>query len=364
MARVARKILHLDMDAFYASVEQRDKPELRGRPVIVGGSPQSRGVVCTASYEARTFGVRSAMSCAEAYRRCPQGVFVRPDMERYAAVSRQIQGIFGEYADAVEPLSYDEAYLDVTSDLRGLGSATATAEAIRREVKEATGLTVSAGVAPNKFLAKVASDLDKPDGLVVVPPARVPELLATLPVRAIPGIGKVTAERCKRLGIVSAVDFLRHDEGQLSEWFGVYGLTLREFARGEDHRPVRVSRGRKQVSVEDTFAEDLIGLGPGRRELERLTAVLAGRLEKKGLRGSTVTVKVTYSDFTRASRRRTLGLPVSSAAELYEIAADLLRETEIKERPVRLLGVGLGKLEGAKRQLLFPFLDEPATPSP
>ena len=357
---VTRKILHLDMDAFYASVEQRDRPELAGRPLVIGGSPQSRAVVCTASYEARVFGVRSAMSAAEAYRRCPHAVFLPPDIERYQVVSRQIQAIFARYTDLVEPLSLDEAYLDVSADARGIGSATLTAAAIRREVLAETRLTVSAGVAPNKFLAKVASDLEKPDGLTVIPPERVSEILATLPVRRVPGIGKVTAEVCKRHGIEFACDFLRHSEEDLIDWFGSYGVQLRALAAGLDDRPVRTARERLQVSVEDTFPVDLLGREQARGQLERLAQTLAGRLATKGLRGHTLTLKLTFADFQKISRRRTLGLPISEASELLALGEELLWETEeVAERPIRLLGLGLSKLEGAQqRQLLLPFVSD------
>lgn len=356
---MTRKILHLDMDAFYASVEQRDRPELRGRPVVVGGPPQSRGVVCTASYEARVFGVRSAMPSAEAFRRCPQAVFLPPDMERYQAVSRQIQAVFASYTDKLEPLSLDEAYLDVSEDARGIGSATLTAAAIRREVLEATRLTVSAGVAPNKFLAKVASDLEKPDGLTVIPPERIEAVLATLPVRRVPGVGKVTAEVCKRHGIEFACDFLRFPEEELVTWFGSQGVQLRALAAGIDVRPVRGGRERLQVSVEDTFPVDLVGREQARGQLERLAQTLAGRLARKGLRGHTLTLKLTFADFQKISRRRTLGLPLSEASELLALGEELLWETDVAERPIRLLGLGLSKLEGAEqRQLLLPFVGE------
>lgn len=355
-----RKILHVDMDAFYASIEQRDRPELRGRPVVVGGAPRSRGVVCTASYEARVFGVRSAMPAAEAYRRCPDAVFLKPDMARYRAVGEQVREVFRRYTDLVEPLSIDEAFLDVTADRFDLGSATAIAEAIRREIRAETQLTASAGVAPNKFLAKVASDMQKPDGLVVIPPARVAEVLADLPVRRIPGVGPKTAEVCKRFGIEVAGDFLRYSEDRLRAWFGDSATRYQALAQGIDDRPVNPDRIRKSASVEDTFARDLVGTEACAAELRRLAEALAKRLASNDVSGSTVVLKVKYADSQQVTRSRTLPWPVHRADDLFATARTLLDETEAARRSVRLLGIGVSKLSGEDRQLLLRFLERPS----
>ena len=361
--RGARKIIHVDMDAFYASVEQRDRPELRGRPVIVGGAPGSRGVVCAASYEARPFGVHSALAAAIAYRRCPQAVFLPPDLRKYREVSRQVHEIFARHTDLIEPLSLDEAYLDVTDDKLGIGSATRVAEVILEAIRRETRLSASAGVAPNKFLAKVASDLEKPGGLVVVPPARVAEFVAELPIHKIPGVGRVTAERLAALGLHTCADVRRTDEAQLSAWFGRWGPRLAQLARGEDARPVSSARVRRSCSVEETFARDLRGRAAARASLERLAQRLAARLERAEARGRTVTLKVKYADFQQVTRSRTLASPVADAASLEVEAARLLAQTEVDRRPVRLLGIGVSHLDdgAAPRQLLLPF---PGAPPP
>ncbi len=351
-----RKVIHVDMDAFYASVEQRDRPELRGRPVIVGGAPNSRGVVATASYEARAFGVRSAMPAAQAARLCPQGVFLRPDFARYQRASRAVFEVLERYADAVEPLGLDEGYLDVTSDRRGLGSATATAAAILREIRAATGLSASAGVAPNKFLAKVASDLRKPGGLVVIAPSDVADVVRELPIGKVPGVGRVTEARLAALGIRTCGDVARHGEERMEEWLGSAGARLARLCRGEDPRPVKAERRRRSCSVEDTFAADLVGVAAARRELERLAPLLERRLAREGVAGRTVTLKVKYADFQLVSRSKTLEEPIREAEALLAAATPLLALTEVARRPVRLLGLGVSHLdEAAPRQLLFPF---------
>ena len=355
---MSRKILHVDMDAFYASVEQRDRPELRGRPVVVGGSPASRGVVAAASYEARAFGVRSAMPCAQAYRRCPAAVFVRPDFAKYRAVSDQIHAVFHQVTDLVEPLSLDEAYLDVTTNHWGEPSATRVAQRIRAEIRAATGLTASAGVAPTKFLAKVASDLDKPDGLVVIPPERVAAVLRDLPVRRIPGVGGKTEARLLNHGIRTCGDVLAADPDELASWLGSYGDHLRRLAEGVDPRPVVASRERKSVSVEDTFAQDLTTRAEALAQLDDLAQRLAERLASAQARGRTVVLKVKYADFQQITRSRTLAQPVADADALLAAADRLLDQTEVGERPVRLLGIGVGQLAKADPQRLLPFLAE------
>ncbi len=352
-----RKIIHLDMDAFYASVEQRDRPELRGRPVIVGGPPDSRGVVCAASYEAREYGVRSAMPSSQAARKCPDGVFLKPDLPRYTAVSQQIREIFRAVSDIVEPLSLDEAYLDVTVNKLDQPSATRVAEQLRRRIREHTGLTASAGVAPNKFLAKIASDERKPDGLFVIRPDDVAGFVRELPVRKVPGIGRVTEQSCHRLGIRTCGDFLRYTEAELLENFGKSGAWFYGVARGVDPRPVRVGSERKSQSVEDTFPQDIVGPRATTRELQRLAETLEKRLQRSGACGLTVTVKVKYGDFSIETRSRTLGEPVYEWTRLMAEARTLLAMTQAFTRPIRLLGIGVSNLvgPGSERQLYLPF---------
>lgn len=344
------------MDAFFASVEQRDRPELRGKPVIVGGAPDSRGVVCAASYEARAFGVRSAMPCSQAYRLCRHAAFVRPEMAKYKAASNKIHEVFARTTDLIEPLSLDEAYLDVTENHLGNPSATLVAEAIRREIFTLTGLTASAGVAPNKFLAKVASDLEKPNGLVVIPPERVAEILDDLPVRRIPGVGKVTEESFARFGIKTCADLREHSREQLCRWFGRAGAAYFQLARGIDPRPVRASRERKSVSVEQTFAADRNDLAEARDALGVLAGLLSERLVKAETRGRTVILKVKYADFQQVTRSRTLSWPVREQAALEHAALELLGDTEVGRRPFRLLGLGVSQL-GEERQLVFEFVN-------
>jgi DNA polymerase-4 len=353
--RSPRKIIHVDMDAFYASVEQRDRPALRGRPVVVGGSPDSRGVVAAASYEAREFGVHSALPCAQAYRRCPQAVFVRPDFAKYKAVSRHIHDVFQRAISLVEPLSLDEAYLDVTDNAWGERSATRVAARLRAEIKAETGLTASAGVAPNKFLAKVASDLDKPDGLVVIAPEDVSGVLEDLPLRRIPGVGRVTESRLKSLDLHTCGDVRRCDPARLAEHLGSYGTALQRLAAGVDPRPVVPSRGRKSCSIEDTFAQDLLTRAEALMKLEDLAQRLAQRLETSGTRGRTVVLKVKYHDFQQVTRTRTLSRNVCSGADLLREASALLSQTDAGRRPVRLLGIGVTQLAATSPQRLLPF---------
>jgi DNA polymerase-4 len=349
---IVRKILHIDMDAFYASVEQRDDPSLRGRPVIVGW-PGERSVVCAASYEARKFGVHSAMPASRAKRLCPEGVFVPPDFERYRIVSRQIRVIFERHTPLVEPLSLDEAYLDVTQELTGIPTATETAEAIRREIKEETHLTASAGVAPNKFLAKIASDWRKPDGCFVIRPHQVERFLVGLPVRKIPGVGKATEGVLHELGIQTVGDLHTWSQPDLIARFGRWGTRLWELARGIDESPVVPSRPRKSWSSENTFAKDIT-----RQEVEdylrRASADLWEDMAKKAMRGRTVTVKLRTPDFRTATRRLTPPELPNSAEELAKIAISLLDRFEFPpDSRFRLAGVGLSNFIGGEE-------DEPA----
>ncbi|HUP63481.1 MAG TPA: DNA polymerase IV [Thermoanaerobaculia bacterium] len=335
-----RKIIHVDMDAFYASVEQRDRPELRGKPVIVGW-PGLRSVVCAASYEARRFGVHSAMPASRAKRLCPEGIFVHPDFERYRAVSTQIREIFERHTPLVEPLSLDEAYLDVTVELTGIPTATETAETIRREIREETQLTASAGVAPNKFLAKIASDWRKPDGLFVIRPHQIADFLPPLPVRKIPGVGKATEGVMTEMGVATVGDLQRFSEEQLVARFGKWGTRLYELARGIDESPVEPSRKRKSWSSENTFETDLTReevAGWLRDQAQKLWAALEGQ----ALRGRTVTVKLRTPDFRTATRRLTPPDPPGSADELTAIALSLLERFDFGSGTrFRLAGIGV-----------------------
>ncbi len=345
VAERQRKIIHIDMDAFYASVEQRDNPELRGKPVAVGGAA-ARGVVAAASYEARKFGVHSAMPSVTAKRKCPDLIFVKPRFDVYRGVSQQIREIFAEYTPVIEPLSLDEAYLDVTDNLKGMEIATEIAEEIRAKIKATTKLTASAGVSYNKFLAKMASDQRKPDGQFVITPKNGPAFVEALPVKKFHGVGPATAERMKRLGIETGLDLRQQSLAFLQEHFGKSGPYFYGIARGIDERRVQPDRVRKSVGAEDTFIEDIFELEPACAELLPLTDKVWRYCEAHGMSGKTVTVKVKYSDFTQATRSRTLGGPVAGAPEMLEVAVSLLTSVHPFKRGVRLLGVTLSSLNG------------------
>ena len=310
------------MDAFYASVEQRDNPELRGKPVVVGGG--NRGVVAAASYEVREFGVRSAMPMADALRRCPELIRISPRMARYKAVSKQIFEIFREFTPLVEGLSLDEAYLDVTASLTLLGPAATIAERIKLLILKRTGLTASVGVAENKLVAKIASDLDKPDGLVIVTAQNCRETLDPLPVSVIPGIGKQTLARLHAIGIRSVEDLRIAHNRDLEPIFGRYSGRTRERATGIDNRPVASSREEKSISAEETYDVDLSDRGDMERELLRLSETTAGRLRKSGLQAGTVQVKIRQSDFQTFTRQRSMQPPVNNTHQIYEVAQRLL----------------------------------------
>ncbi len=356
-----RKILHIDMDAFFASVEQRDVPALRGRPVIVGGDPAGRGVVAACSYEARAFGIHSAMSCAKAYRLCPRAEFVRPRKERYSEVSQQIMAIFRQYAELIEPLSLDEAFLDVTDNIRGIPSATWTAHAIRQDIYTQTGLTASAGVSCNKFLAKVASDLDKPNGLTIITPEQAIPFIRRLPVRKFFGVGRVTEQRMLAKGIRRGEDLVRYSRPELIELFGKSGNFFYEIVRGIDSRPVQPRRGRKSVGSEVTFKEDLQSRQQMLQVLEQQARRVEAALEKKKLRGRTLTLKVRYHDFVTVTRSRTSDCLFCTTSDIMAHIPRLLAMTEAGRKKVRLLGVTVTNFQPERgnqkkfRQLPLPF---------
>src|SRR5918993_2572338 len=335
------------MDAFYASVEQRDDPSLRGLPVAVGGSSR-RGVVAAASYEARKFGVRSAMPSVTAKRRCPELVFVKPRFDVYKAVSNQIRAIFADYTDLIEPLSLDVAYLDVTEDRRGLGSARAIAEEIRARIREETGLTASAGVSYCKFIAKLASDQRKPDGLFVITPEMGAAFVEALPVGKFHGIGPATAAKMNRLGIHTGADLKAQPLPLLQERFGKAGGYYYAISRGVDDRPVRPDRVRKSLGAENTFARDLSLLDELAAELQPILDKVWGYCEQTGIQGRTVTLKVKFHDFQQITRSRSLAEAVESRAGLEKPALDLLSELFPLGKPVRLIGVTLSSLASGK----------------
>ena len=339
-----RKIIHVDMDAFFASVEQRDNPILRGRPVAVGGS-SDRGVVAAASYEARIFGVRSAMASLKALRLCPQLVFCKPRFAVYNEVSRQIRAIFLDYTPHVEPLSLDEAYLDVSEDLKGIGSATRIAELIRQRIKQDTGLTASAGVSYNKFLAKLASDQNKPDGLCVIRPGEGAGFVAALPVRRFHGIGPRGAEKMAGLGIETGADLVIKDLAFLRQHFGSQADYLFRAARGIDLRRVKANRPRKSVGGERTFDRDISSGTALRDALERIIAIVWERVVKSEAKGRTITLKLKHVDFTQLTRARSLPRAVADLAEFSRLSHALLDEVLPLPQPVRLMGLTLSALE-------------------
>ena len=339
-----RKIIHVDMDAFYASVEQRDAPELRGRPVAVG-SAQARGVVAAASYEARVFGVRSAMASVTALRRCPELVFVPPRFDVYRAVSNQIRAIFADYTDLIEPLSLDEAYLDVTEDARGIGSATAIAAEIRARIRESTGLTASAGVSYNKFIAKLASDQNKPDGICVIRPAQGPAFVATLQVKRFHGVGPVTAARLAALGIVTGADLRDFGLDTLSREFGSSAAYFHRAAHGVDDRPVRSDSPLKSVGAERTFDRDLIAQAELVEALDPVIDAAWRRIERAGAVGRTLTLKVKFADFNMITRAQSLAVPIASRAMVAEVGRAILLRALPVPIGVRLLGLTLSGLD-------------------
>lgn len=356
-----RKIIHIDMDAFYASVEQRDDPSLKGKPVIVGGLPGTRGVVCTCSYEARKFGVHSAMSSSRAFKLCPHGIFLKPRFGAYEEASKRIRRIFSDYSDAVEPLSLDEAFLDVTSNKRGLPYATRMAREIKARIREETGgLTASAGVSFNKFLAKVASDLRKPDGLSVIKPEDADAFLAALPIGKFYGIGKVTERLLIKEGIRTGGDLRRLSKLQLASLFGSSGEFYYDIARGVDERPVRSEWIRKSLGTERTFESDLDDVPEMVSIVRELASSVAEDLRRQRLKGRTVTLKVKFFDFRNITRSLSLPEETDDAGRIGDTAAKLLTATEAGPVKVRLLGVTVsgfpeGRIGSGPVQMEFEF---------
>jgi DNA polymerase-4 len=342
-----RKIIHVDMDAFYASVEQRDNPELRGRPLAVGGS-RERGVVAAASYEARKYGVRSAMSSALAYRKCPDIIFVKPNFEKYSAVSKEIREVFYEYTDLVEPLSLDEAYLDVTENKKGIETATKIAKQIRAEIFERTQLRASAGISINKFLAKVASDINKPNGQKTIMPDQALSFLEELPIQKFFGVGAKTAEKMKRFGIFQGRDLKKWDLALLTREFGKSGSHYYNIVRGIQKSQVKPNRVRKSLGAERTFSTDLKNVEEMEDALKHIMVKLQERIEHSKTKGKTITLKFKYHDFEQHTRSITLDHHTNLEEEIFSNTLQLLKNP-IPEKPVRLLGISLSNFEQEKK---------------
>ncbi|WKN40543.1 DNA polymerase IV [Tunicatimonas pelagia] len=350
-----RKIIHIDMDAFFASVEQRDNPAYRGKPIAVGGSSY-RGVVAAASYEARVFGVRSAMSSVQAARRCPELIFVKSRFDEYRKVSQQIREIFFQYTDLVEPLSLDEAYLDVTENKKDLKSAIRVAQLIKAQILTETQLTASAGVSYNKFLAKIASDYDKPNGLKVILPQEALAFLETLPIEKFHGIGRVTAQKMHALQITTGKDLKKRSLSELVRYFGKAGRHYYQIVRGEDHREVKPHRIRKSVGIETTFSRDISDQATLLQELAVLSTSLEERVRRNQARGRTITLKVKFTDFQVITRSYTASQLLATSADWYPLATRLLDDSEVNQRAVQLLGLSLSNLIAhSSNQLHFDF---------
>lgn len=336
---VTRKIIHVDMDAFYASVEQRDNPELRGKPVIVGGAPDKRGVVAACSYEARRFGIHSAMPSSRAFRLCPSAIFLKPRFEAYRQVSSEVHEVYRQFTDLIEPLSLDEAYLDVSESALHQGSATRIAASIKKAIKEKTHLNASAGVSYNKFLAKMASDMDKPDGLYVITPEEGAAFIEKLPIGKFHGIGKATEARMQALDVFTGADLKKWKREKLVEKFGKSGNYYYDIAQGIDKRKVENSRIRKSLGSETTFEQDLQDKNEMLAVLRRLAEQVTASMRKRELKAQTVTIKVKYADFTQVSRSHTLETSFDSIGQIETIISGLLDKTDAGEKKVRLLGV-------------------------
>jgi DNA polymerase-4 len=344
-----RKIIHIDMDAFYASVEQRDNPEYRGKALVVGGLPEGRGgVVATASYEARKFGVRSAMPSKQAKQLCPHAIFIRPRFVAYREASQKIREIFSRYTDLIEPLSLDEAYLDVTDDKLGIGSAIEIARQIKQAIKDELQLTASAGISINKFVAKIASDINKPDGLKFIGPSSIESFMEKLAIEKFHGVGKVTADKMRKMGLFTGLDLKQLSEDELMRHFGKVGRFYYRIVRGIDEREVQPDRETKSVSAEDTFPYDLVNLEDMEAELDKIALSVHNRLEKYSLKGRTVTLKIKYYDFRQITRNKSLSAPVSDLETIRAIAKQLLASTYTESSRIRLLGIGLSNFREAE----------------
>ncbi|WP_246496128.1 DNA polymerase IV [Chitinophaga varians] len=354
---IQRKIIHIDMDAFYASVEQRDNPQYRGKAIAVGGSPEGRGVVATASYEARKYGIRSAMSSRRALQLYPQLIFVRPRFDAYKEVSRRIREIFARYTDLIEPLSLDEAYLDVTEDKLNIGSAIDIARQIKMAIREELQLTASAGISVNKFVAKIASDLNKPDGFTFIGPSAIEAFMEQLPVEKFHGVGKVTADKMKRMGLFTGGDLKRLTEQELKQYFGKVGAFYYQIVRGIDNRAVQPHRETKSLGAEDTFPEDLTVLEDMHAELDKIARTVYGRLERYSLKGRTITLKIKYSDFKQITRNQSFPYPVGDLDTILHTAKQLLAATGPEDKQIRLLGITLSNFGEAG-----PVSDKPVNP--
>lgn len=330
------------MDAFYASIEQRDNQDYRGKAIAVGGSPEGRGgVVATASYEARKFGVRSAMPSKQALQLCPDIIFVRPRFEVYKAVSEHIREIFRRYTDLIEPLSLDEAYLDVTTDKQNIGSAIDIATRIRQSIKEELGLTASAGVSTNKFVSKIASDINKPDGLTFIGPSRIESFMETLPVEKFFGVGKVTAQKMKSMGLHTGADLKKMSEEELKKHFGKSGGFFYKIVRGIDEREVQAHRETKSIGAEDTFPYDLTAFEDMHDELLKITKTVYNRLLRHGLKGRTITLKIKYHDFKLVTRSHSFSEGIDEREMIFRTACELLSGSGIENKKIRLLGISL-----------------------
>ncbi|NEQ47421.1 MAG: DNA polymerase IV [Leptolyngbya sp. SIOISBB] len=340
-----RKIIHVDMDAFFASVEQRDEPAYRGKPIVVGGTPEQRGAVAAASYEARKFGIHSALPARIARQRCPHVIFVKPRFEVYREVSQQVRAIFARYTELIEPLSLDEAYLDVTQNLVGERSAIAIAQAIRHEIRHETQLTASAGVSINKFLAKIASGMNKPDGLYVIRPEQAAAFVETLPVDKFHGIGQVTATKMHQLGIHTGVDLKQWPETDLVQKFGKVGRFYYRVARGEDHRPVNPNRIRKSIGAEKSFSPDLETRSQMTTALNNIAQRVGQRVQEQHRGGHTLTLKVKYSNYRQVTRSHTQPQPIRATDDIMTLGQALLHEHIDSQERIRLLGLALSNLE-------------------
>ncbi len=342
-----RKIIHVDMDAFYASIEQRDNPEYRGKPLVVGGSPAGRGgVVAAASYEARKFGIRSAMPSRQALQLCADVIFIRPRFDVYKEVSQRIRKIFQRYTELIEPLSLDEAFLDVTVDKLDIGSAIEIAKQIKQAIKDELQLTASAGVSINKFVAKIASDMDKPDGLTFIGPSRIESFMESLPVEKFFGVGKVTAEKMQKMGLHTGADLKKLTESELVKRFGKPGRFFYRIVRGIDDREVQPHRETKSLSAEDTFPYDLTSFEEMCNELDKIAVVVYDRLERSGLKGRTLTVKIKYNDFKQITRSRSFACPIEEREVISATAKNLLSATDPESKKIRLLGISVSNFEG------------------